>query len=694
MLPSFLIYSFCIYLSKVQHTDGSQNDHSLDTDSPKLRPKTVTKHRTGGYQQRLVHIGAVGLNTPKPTQDQTLSPKSENCYICGKEYLLSSLKIHEKQCAKKHEKTSKINNDKSSKLTTKTSSKISKKPQLEACYLCGKEFFVHSLGIHETQCIKIWKANKTPDAKDQTVSERTMTEKQCNNPGEDTKVDFCMQTGQKSTKKEQTKNQTASPKLLKYEMKSDLENNASNQKEQSNLKEATKNQNASPKHERKTDSPKQRSLKTTPCYLCGVAFLPHSLKIHEKKCKRQSENFSHKYVSGNMVEKDDKPGVENFTLQDTEELQNKTDPQSINETNDNLDPGNNSNASNHKEQFNLKEATKNQNASPKHERKTNSPKQRSLKTIPCYSCGVAFLPHSLKIHEKKCKRQSENFSHKHVSGNMVEKDDKPGVENFTLQDTEESQNKTDPQSIKETNDSLDPGNNSSKTYISKKPKTIVCYICGQEFLKSSYAFHEKKCAGMNESTKVEEMPIGNSKVNTQNPAKPRTIICYTCGEEFLKSSYPFHEKKCSYIAEDLQKKETVPEPTKTNQNQVKHSLKPRTIICYICGQEFLKSSYAFHEKQCSKKTTFEDFEAQNEESRSKRNIKSKEKASSDSQLERPQTPRRGPKTKSCYICGKEILLSSLKVHEQQCQKKTDILKNINQQRSPAQNKKAGRHSET
>jgi predicted transcriptional regulator len=576
MLPSFLIYSFCIYLSKVQHTDGSQNDHSLDTDSPKLRPKTVTKHRTGGYQQRLVHIGAVGLNTPKPTQDQTLSPKSENCYICGKEYLLSSLKIHEKQCAKKHEKTSKINNDKSSKLTTKTSSKISKKPQLEACYLCGKEFFVHSLGIHETQCIKIWKANKTPDAKDQTVSERTMTEKQCNNPGEDTKVDFCMQTGQKSTKKEQTKNQTASPKLLKYEMKSDLENNASNQKEQSNLKEATKNQNASPKHERKTDSPKQRSLKTTPCYLCGVAFLPHSLKIHEKKCKRQSENFSHKYVSGNMVEKDDKPGVENFTLQDTEE----------------------------------------------------------------------------------------------------------------------SQNKTDPQSIKETNDSLDPGNNSSKTYISKKPKTIVCYICGQEFLKSSYAFHEKKCAGMNESTKVEEMPIGNSKVNTQNPAKPRTIICYTCGEEFLKSSYPFHEKKCSYIAEDLQKKETVPEPTKTNQNQVKHSLKPRTIICYICGQEFLKSSYAFHEKQCSKKTTFEDFEAQNEESRSKRNIKSKEKASSDSKLERPQTPRRGPKTKSCYICGKEILLSSLKVHEQQCQKKTDILKNINQQRSPAQNKKAGRHSET
>ena len=72
----------------------------------------------------------------------------------------------------------------------------------------------------------------------------------------------------------------------------------------------------------------------------------------------------------------------------------------------------------------------------------------------------------------------------------------------------------------------------------------------------------------------------------------------------------------------------------------------------------------------------------------------KEKPSSDLGMERAETPRRKPKTKSCYLCGKEVLISSLKVHEQQCQKKTDILKNINQQKSPAQNRRAARQSGT
>ena len=558
-----------LIISKVQDTNGSQDDHSTGTNSPKPRPKTVTKHRTDGYQQCLVDIGAVESNTSKPAQNQTLSPKpkSEKCYICGKEFLLSSLKIHEKQCAKKREKTSKINNDKSSKVNSKTSSKISKKPQLEACYLCGKEFFVHSLGIHETQCIKNWKANKTPDAKDQSVSERSMSRgNQCNNIGEaETEVDVCMQTEQKSSKKGQSKTQNVSPKL---ELKTDFENNGD---QQSSKKEATKSQNASPKLEKKTDSPKQRRLKTIPCYSCGVAFLPHSLKIHEKKCRGQSHDLNH----SSMVEKDDA---------------------SLN----------------------------------------------------------------------------------------------PGVENSTLEETEGLQNETDPQSVDESNDNPDPENNSFKTFISKKPKTIVCYICGQEFLKSSYAFHEKKCASTSESTKTEEPPLENSKVsNSRTSIKPRTIICYICGEEFLKSSYSFHEKKCSNKAVNSQEKGTVPEASKANQNQVKNSPKPQTIVCYICSQEFLKSSYAFHEKQCGRSRKVEE-DSQNEKSPLKGNVTSKEKPSSDTQVERPQTPRRGPKTKTCYICGKEILLSSLKVHEQQCQKKTDILKSINQPK--AQSKKTGRQS--
>ena len=513
----------------------------------------MTKQRTGGYQRCLVDIGAVESNTPASTQNQTLSPKpkSENCYICGKEFLSSSLKIHEKQCAKKHEKMSKINNEKSSKSNTKMSSKISKKPQLEACYLCGKEFFIHSLGIHETQCIKNWKADKTPDAKDRRVSERTMIEKHGNDSAEETEV--CVQTDKKSTKE---------PKPL----------------------------HALPNSVVKSDN--------------------NTLIEREQSCSQ-------------------------------------------------------------------KQATKPNDTSLKHE-KTASPKQRKLKTVPCYLCGIVFLPNSLKIHEKKCKGNPQNSQHNDATGSIVENDEyvslKPSVENVTVEETQE--NEDDHQGIDDTND--DPAHNASKISIPKKPATIMCYICGQEFLKSSYAFHEKKCAKKNE--KAEEQPVKNSKVsNTQSATKPKTIICYICGEHFLKSSYPFHEKKCSNRAEKVQ--EMIPKTTKANQSQVKNSSKPRTITCHICDQEFLKSSYVLHEKQCNKNKDAEE-----------EIISTKEKTANNSQVERPQTPRRGPKTKPCYVCGKEILLSSLKVHEQQCQKKTDILKNINQQRSPAQSKKPARQN--
>ena len=492
-------------------------------------------------------------------------PKSENCYICGKEFLLSSLKIHEKQCAKKHEIACK---NKSTPKTNKTAPKVSKKLQLEACYLCGKEFFVHSLGIHETQCIKNWKANKTPDANDQTVSERAMMEKQRNNMEGETEA-------QNSGRKQN------------ISLNSDLKSNSS---------------------------------------------------------KRNN------HVDDSSVQKEQK--------------------------------------SNKKEQMNI------QKPSPKLE-KSDSPKPRGLKTIPCYLCGVAFLPHSLKIHEKKCRSQYQD-------GNAKTKDDdgklKDVDKNSAMEEKDILQDETDPPPNNDENIDVDSVKNSFKTPVKKKPKTIVCYICGQEFLKSSYAFHEKKCASMNESipsAKAEETTtLEKPKVsNTRNSGKPRTIICYICGGEFLKSSYQFHERKCSKIVENSQDGETDKDITKSDVNQVKKSPKPRTIVCYICGGEFLKSSYAIHEKQCAlKNKKVEDLEQQNEKTTSKRDITNKEESLSEPQMERPQTPRRGPKTKACYICGKEVLVSSLKVHEQQCQKKTDILKNINQQKSPGQARRTGKQS--
>ncbi|XP_028406974.1 zinc finger protein 474-like [Dendronephthya gigantea] len=539
-----------VFFSKVNVSPGENNDntthnvHNADNsvdsnpksndNSPKLRPKTVIKQRTDGYQQRLVNIGA--------TQNQTVSPKpkSENCYICGKEFLLTSLKIHEKQCAKKQEKALKTN-------AVPNKSKISKKPQLEACYLCGKDFFVHSLGIHETQCIKNWKANKTPDANDQTVSERTIMKDQG-------KPHNVLPKDVRSDKVEKSAMENSS-------LEDGTEDNVSPQKALKSDSEKAKNNPA---------SPKPMQSKPSPCYLCGVAFLPHSLKLHEKKCREKSED------NGSFQE----DTVEKDTL--SEEVFDRL----------------------------------------------------TIETVVQQNIG--------------------------------------------------------------TNSSSDEANNPSQTCISKKPMTVICYICGKEFLKSSYPFHEKKCSSNNkesQTTKV-DTPEKKQVTNRPNSMKPKTVVCYICGEDVLKSSYQFHQKKCTNKVENLKEKEVTPDQvtTKAIPNRVRNYQKPRTITCGICGQEFLKSSFAFHEKQCSK-NKMGDPVPENEKLKLKESIANKEHQG-PSEEERPETPRRRkPKSKACYICGKEILISSSKVHEEQCQKKTDILKNINQQKSPQiSNKKVGRQS--
>lgn len=526
------------------------NPYWNDNDSPKLRPKTVIKQRTDGYQQCLLNIGAVGSNAPKSIQNQTVSPKpkSKNCYICGKDFLLSSLKIHEKQCMKKQEKASKSN-------TIPNKFKISRKPQLEACYLCGKDFFVHSLGIHETQCIKNWKANKTPDANDQTVSERTIM-------------------------REQEKQHHV---LLGVAVKSDQVERSTMQNQWSSCEDATEDV-VSPKKSLKSDlaraqnnpaSPKHVRLKPSPCYVCGVAFLPHSLKLHEKKCTQKSQNFN----QSNEVDEN------NGSLQQ----------------------------------------------------------------------------------------------------DAVEEDELPeGVFERLKIETEQKNIGT--------NGLSDEAKNSLKTCIPKKPKTVICYICGQEFLKSSYSFHEKTCTSMNKGCQITKAEtLEKNKVSTStNPMKPKTIVCYICGEEVLKSSYPFHQKKCTSKVENL--KEATPEVTsKASPNEVRNYQKPRTIICCICGQEFLKSSFTFHEKRCSRYKMDESVH-QNKKLGLKESTTSKEHHGRG-EGERAETPcQRKPKSKACCICGKEILISSSKVHEEQCQKKSDILKNINQQKSPQPNKNVGRQS--
>lgn len=412
------------------------------------RPKTVTKQQNNDYQKVKV----------------SSKPKSSNCYICGKEFLLSSLKIHEKQCEKKQETLSSTNKSSATK-------KVVKKPQFETCYLCGKKFPSRFLGVHETQCIKAWKSNRTPDAKDKPISDK---------------------------------------------------------------------------------------------------------------------NFEHVVVSLS-----NKNTLSDSTKEDNVEYE------TVESTNKDLPVPTNNCVRN---------------------------KGKGLKTIPC---GVAYLPHSLKIHEKKCL----------------------GL-NKTSTVAEQKEIKTE-QSMANFTGKLpcDLNNIQNVEYVSEKPS--------EELLKSPYLKHEKKCfpQSLEVASGSEDLPHNESRL----AAKPKTIICYICGKEFLKASYKFHEKKCAskhqnaFDDKGLTRKDQI-EDEKSSHCQTQKKT-PNTQPCYICGKEVLSSSIHIHEQQCQKKA-----ELLKNANKQKSSLKTKQTVT-------PMKNKTTPKTKSCYICGQTCLLSSIKFHERQCEKK-------------------------
>lgn len=503
----------------------------------KIRPKTVTTKTSDERKQQLLDMGAVSIkdavdtisNADVTQYTQTKSshspkPKANNCYICGKEFLLSSLKIHEKQCVKKYQRenekpnTKDMQNGRGTPSSVKTKSrlnyagkspvstntpvsKIPRKLKLEACYLCGREFFAHSLGVHETQCIKNWKASKTPEAPPGKVAERT-TSGQCVNCDEDIapRMEVFHKQQQCVTEKEKEVPESGPP-----------ERGRSNKAK------------GSPKLKEKmgtemTGVSRTKGLKTAPCYMCGVQFLPHSLKVHEKKCRGRKQS-----KSDDIHEK----------------LKSSTEPML----------------------------------------------SSAISTPPLPTTSA--LEHSAQ----------------HADNNQE-----------GLEDQE--------QSLTETSKGIDTPSVCSPHRTPKRPRTVLCYTCGQEFLKSSLAVHEKKCANKTKPMEQAEAEQGDDKKSQTAPGigrkpeasgdsqkegapaprKPKTQRCFICGKEMLLSSLKIHEQQCQKKAEILKNINQQKGKSKFQQKGARQGgAMPKTRVCYVCGGAFLTSSIKVHEAQCEKR---------------------------------------------------------------------------------------------
>ncbi|KAJ8924138.1 hypothetical protein NQ315_006922 [Exocentrus adspersus] len=151
--------------------------------------RLLVHQRSCKLPQNHIRISTSELQTsnhPPPMSQSTPAtpsgrrPPSVECYICGKMFGSTSIKIHEKQCLKKWniendslpaamrsppptrntEKASKSPEPQrrpSTESEKEDRPKSARKPPLFPCYICGKLFTVNSIYIHEPQCLKMWK---------------------------------------------------------------------------------------------------------------------------------------------------------------------------------------------------------------------------------------------------------------------------------------------------------------------------------------------------------------------------------------------------------------------------------------------------------------------------------------------------------------------------------------------------------
>jgi len=246
----------------------------------------------------------------------------------------------------------------------------------------------------------------------------------------------------------------------------------------------------------------------------------------------------------------------------------------------------------------------------------------------CDGCGRTFLPESLLKHAKMCKGGS---------GPSKASTMKPGGGAAKAMGGGGG-------------GAGSPGglSKSMKAPALVKPRTLVCYICGREFGTASLEIHLKSCkkkwdneqmmkpkherkpcpeAPKEFSEALSGAPKGGYDLDSYNAQATDSYQtkglepCTNCGRTFLPESLLKHAKFCKGPngskptpgrASSLSK--TVgpgvgggsggaPSRPSGGASPEKHqpTVKPRGLMCYICGREFGTASLAIHLKTCTKK---------------------------------------------------------------------------------------------
>ena len=233
-------------------------------------------------------------------------------------------------------------------------------------------------------------------------------------------------------------------------------------------------------------------------------------------------------------------------------------------------------------------------------------------------------------------------------------------------------------------------NNNTGFNLSKKPKSIKCYLCGFDFGTSSVEIHMRQCKTKIENEKGKKilMPpeyedifvriknkekISSEEIDEFNDYandlyKEATLIaCKNCGRRFVKDRLDVHMNSCKTVNVESLKK--FAKGGKPIINDKKESLASNDLFLQKLNNELNKEGLNTNPL---KKSIDNSNNKQEIQFNYEKKIPTKENTSSPlktktnpSQISPNQSK---PKTLQCYICGRDFGLTSLEIHIKTCEK--------------------------
>ena len=310
--------------------------------------------------------------------------------------------------------------------------------------------------------------------------------------------------------------------------------------------------------------------------------------------------------------------------------------------------------------------------------------------VLCYLCGHEFSYASIKIHQRDCPSKAESLV---LLVPKTLRQPLPGPPELPIPNKvcaknpfffwcfssqNSSQNspfffKDDPPEVYK-----NYNNQAEQIFLGFMPKCL----CGRRFGHDRISAHFQRCQP--DLAAAEEATLSSPKSSSR---RPRHVICYLCGHEFSFASIKIHQKDCPTKAELLYRlvpkalQQSLPNPpelqiptevnlffsfllspfsncmSKTdppevyvNYNEVAEKIHRNFMPQCPCGRRFVHDRILVHLRSCRPDLLKDDLEEQS-----------------------PKPKSRKLRHVFCYLCGQEFSYASIKIHQKDCPTKVELL---------------------